>query len=149
MDFFGINASEALVILLVALAVLPPKQVLNLIRAIRSGMDRLREFSANTRQKVQAEAEQARNSGSEVSAQLRADGQALAASGQTVLTSSQNGFDLAALGSLAQSSRDLDPRNYIRQVVAEEMQAWAEIAKTPSNVTPATPAPTDQNIESR
>lgn len=99
MEFFGISGGELMIILVVALLVIGPESLAQALRWFKSGVGKLKEFSARLREEAK-----------------------LAERGIGIDEIDLSGIDLNTFAEL----KGLDPRQIIREAVQEEMQAWME-----------------------
>lgn len=152
----GINSSELLVLLVVALVVIGPKQVVQLLQQVHHFIDQLQHFSAQARRNIdqnlrqnQLLREEYRDFGKEVAsvpqqisqigmqakkdiADIRASTSALT-QGSSERTS--NGIDSSLDPSLS-SSHIVDslwgynPRTHMQQTIQNEISAWIRLRNT-------------------
>ena len=107
---FGISGGEFLILIVVAIIFLGPKHAAQAVKAVRSAMGYIRDFSSQLRSQISTQHAQSTLEG---------------------LGITQD--DLAALRELRATTGSLDPRAFVRKTVAEEMDAWLDVApKSPS-----------------
>lgn len=102
---FGISGGEFLILIVVAIIFLGPKHAAQAVAAVRKAMNYIRDFSSQLRSQVSAQHAQSTLEGLGITEE-----------------------DLIALRKLRASTGSLDPRAFVRKTVAEEMDAWLDIA---------------------
>lgn len=102
---FGISGGEFLILIVVAIIFLGPKHAAQAVKAVRSAMGYIRDFSSQLRSQVSTQHAQSTLEGLGITEE-----------------------DLAALRKLRSTTGSLDPRAFVRKTVAEEMDAWLDIA---------------------
>lgn len=123
---FGISGGEFLVLIVVAIIFLGPKHAAQAVKAIRNAMGYIRDFSSQLRSQVSAQHAQNTLEGLGITEE-----------------------DLAALRKLRSTTGSLDPRAFVRKTVAEEMDAWLDIAPKPvkkATGLPESPYPTLSSV---
>ena len=101
---FGISGGEFLVLIVVAIIFLGPKHAAQAVKAVRSAMGYIRDFSSQLRSQVSTQHAQSTLEGLGITEE-----------------------DLVALRKLRSTTGSLDPRAYVRKTVAEEMDAWLNV----------------------
>ena len=123
---FGISGGEFLVLIVVAIIFLGPKHAAQAITAVRKAMAYIRDFSSQLRSQVSTQHAQSTLEGLGITEE-----------------------DLAALRKLRSTTGSHDPRAYVRKTVAEEMDAWLNLAPKPvpkATGLPESPYPTLSSI---
>lgn len=119
---FGISGGEFLVLVVVAIIFLGPKHAAQAVRAVRNAMGYIRDFSSQLRSQVSAQHAQSTLEGLGITEE-----------------------DLAALRKLRATTGSLDPRAFVRKTVAEEMDAWLDVAPNSASTTNGFPKNAYQN----
>lgn len=119
---FGISGGEFLVLIVVAIIFLGPKHAAQAVKAVRNAMGYIRDFSSQLRSQVSAQHAQSTLEGLGITEE-----------------------DLAALRKLRATTGSLDPRAFVRKTVAEEMDAWLDVAPNSASTTNGFPKNAYQN----
>lgn len=119
---FGISGGEFLVLVVVAIIFLGPKHAAQAVKAVRNAMGYIRDFSSQLRSQVSAQHAQSTLEGLGITEE-----------------------DLAALRKLRATTGSLDPRAFVRKTVAEEMDAWLDVAPNSTSTTNGFPKNAYQN----
>lgn len=122
---FGISGGEFLVLIVVAIIFLGPKHAAQAVKAVRNAMGYIRDFSSQLRSQVSAQHAQSTLEGLGITEE-----------------------DLAALRKLRATTGSLDPRAFVRKTVAEEMDAWLDVAPNSASTTNGFPKNAYQNRSS-
>lgn len=105
---FGISGGEFLILIVVAVIFLGPKHAAQAIKALRTALGKLRDISSQLRSQLAENRSQPNLESLGITQE-----------------------DLAALRELRATTGSLDPRAYVRKAVAEEMDAWLDVAPVP------------------